>query len=210
MPLLHQSVTMKTVVPDLPLHSLCQPHNMCRSQWRAKLGETASVNDEPSRPSQCFGNHVANNACRWFALITSVVPLTIRPLNVIAKILAASLNGLYMLFLAPLFIFNTWAIVITFELTWMDTKVTSHSTPLVRLIRWKISFYIVIKICHCIDYFHVCIVEMIHVRNNNESQLEELLGWAKRKWIWDLGSITPYGLSQGDGLYCQNKRYRNR
>ena len=30
-------------------------------------------------------------------------------------------------------------------------------------------------ICHSIDYFHVCIVDMIHVGNNTESQLEELL-----------------------------------
>ena len=29
-------------------------------------------------------------------------------------------------------------------------------------------------------------------------------------WIWDLGSITPYGLSQDDGYYCQNKSFRKR
>ena len=55
MPLLHQSVTMKTVVPDLPLIRICQPHNLCRSLCRAKLRQTASVNDEPPRPSQSFG-----------------------------------------------------------------------------------------------------------------------------------------------------------
>ena len=48
MPLLHQSVTMKTVVPDL----FSQPHNLCRSLWRAKLRQTANLNDEPPRPSQ--------------------------------------------------------------------------------------------------------------------------------------------------------------
>ena len=31
-------------------------------------------------------------------------------------------------------------------------------------------------ICHNIDYFHVCFVDMIHVGNKTESQLEELLG----------------------------------
>ena len=55
MPLLHQSVTMKTVVPDLPLISFSQPHNLCRSLCRAKLRQTASVNDEPPRPSQSCG-----------------------------------------------------------------------------------------------------------------------------------------------------------
>ena len=64
--------------------------------------------------------------------------------------------------------------------------------------------------CHNIVYFHVCIVDMIRVGNNTESQLAELLSREERKWIWDLCSITPYGLSQDDGFYCQNKRYRNR
>ena len=53
--LLHQSVKMKTVVPDLPLISFSQPHYLCRSLCRAKLRQTASVNDEPHRPSQSCG-----------------------------------------------------------------------------------------------------------------------------------------------------------
>ena len=65
-------------------------------------------------------------------------------------------------------------------------------------------------ICHDIDYVHVCIVDVIRVGNNTESQLEELLGRKERKLIWDLGSITPYGLNQDDGFYCQNKKCRNR
>ena len=50
MPLLHQSVTMITVVPDLALISFSQSHNLCRSLCRAKLRQPASVNDEPPRP----------------------------------------------------------------------------------------------------------------------------------------------------------------
>ena len=50
--LLHQSVTMKTVVPELPLISFSQPHNLCCSPCRVKLRQNASVNDEPPRPSQ--------------------------------------------------------------------------------------------------------------------------------------------------------------
>ena len=46
---------MKTVVPDLPLISFSQPHNFCRSLCRAKRHQTASVNDEPPRPSQSCG-----------------------------------------------------------------------------------------------------------------------------------------------------------
>ena len=65
-------------------------------------------------------------------------------------------------------------------------------------------------ICHIIDYFHVCVVDMIHMGNNTESQLEEAFCRKERKWIWDLDSITPYGLLQDDGYYCQNKRCGNR
>ena len=54
-PLLHQSVTMKTVAHDLQLISFGQPHNLCCSLCRAKLRQTASVNDEPPRPSQSCG-----------------------------------------------------------------------------------------------------------------------------------------------------------
>ena len=53
-------------------------------------------------------------------------------------------------------------------------------------------------ICHNIDYFHVSIVDMIHMGNNTESQFDELLSRKERKWIWDLCSITPYGLNQDD------------
>ena len=60
-------------------------------------------------------------------------------------------------------------------------------------------------ICHSIDYFHVSIVDMIHIGNNTESQLDELLSRKERKWIWDLCSITPYGLNQDDGYCCQSK-----
>ena len=52
-------------------------------------------------------------------------------------------------------------------------------------------------ICHNIDYFNVSIIDMINVGNNTESQLDEL-SRKERKWIWDLCSITPYGLNQDD------------
>ena len=52
MPLLCQSVAMKTVVPDIPLISFSQPHNICRSLCRDKLHQTVSFYDEPHRPSQ--------------------------------------------------------------------------------------------------------------------------------------------------------------
>ena len=53
-------------------------------------------------------------------------------------------------------------------------------------------------ICQHIVYFHVSIVDMIHIGNNTESQLEEHPSRKERKWIWDLGSITPYVLDPDD------------
>ena len=73
----------------------------------------------------------------------------------------------------------------------------------------KISFYMMFESAMT-DYIHVCIVDMIHVGNNTESQLEELLSRKERKWIRELGSISNNGLCQDDGFYCQNKRCRNR
>ena len=63
---------------------------------------------------------------------------------------------------------------------------------------------------HNIDYFQVFIVDLICLDNNNEHQFEELLRRNERKWMWVLGSITPYGLNQDDGFYCQDKMCRNR
>ena len=65
-------------------------------------------------------------------------------------------------------------------------------------------------ICHDIDYHQLCIVDLIRVDNNNEHQLDELLGRKERKLIWDLASITPYGLGKDGGFYCQNKMRRSR
>ena len=65
-------------------------------------------------------------------------------------------------------------------------------------------------ICHDMDYFHVCIVDMIRVGNNTEPRLDELLSRKERKWIWDLGSITPNGLSEDDVFYCPNEICGNR
>ena len=49
MPLLNLSVTMNTVVPDLPIISFIQPPNLDRS---LTLRQPPSVNDEAPRPSQ--------------------------------------------------------------------------------------------------------------------------------------------------------------
>ena len=54
-PLLNQSVTMKTVEPNLSIISFSQPLNLCRSLCRAELCQPRSVIDQPPGPSQSCG-----------------------------------------------------------------------------------------------------------------------------------------------------------
>ena len=210
MPLLHQSVTMKTVVPDLPLISFSQPHNLCRSLCRAKLRQTASVNDEPPRPSQSCGksrcklclslicsNHISstannktfkcyndNTSCdsKWIIYVISCPICNLQYVGQ-SNNFRARMNGHK----------SDFRLYAAGRSNKMDNKLLYDHL-----------------ICHNIDYFHVSIVDMIQVGNNTESQLDELLSRKERKWIWDLCSITPYGLNQDDGYYCQNKRCRKR
>ena len=208
--LLHQSVTMKTVIPEIPLISFSQPHNLCRSLCRAKLRQTASVNDEPPRPPQICGKsrckqclslicsiyisstannktfkcHNENTSCdsKW---IIYVISCPICNLQYVGRSnnFRAHMNGHK----------SDFRLYDAGKINNMDNKLLYDHL-----------------ICHDIDYFNVFIVDMIHVGNITESQLEELLSRKERKCIWDLGSITPYGLCQDDGFYCQNKWCRNR
>ena len=201
---------MKTVVPDLPLISFSQPHNLCCSLCRARLCQTASANDEPPRPSQSCGksrckpcpspicsNYISstannktfkcyneNTSCdsKW---IIYFISCPIRNLQYVGQSnnIRDRMNGHK----------SDFRLYAAGKINKMDNKLLYDHL-----------------ICLDIDYFHMSIVDMIHVGNNNESQLEKLLGRKERRWIWDLGSITPYGLRQGDGFYCQNKRCRNR
>ena len=210
MPLLHQSVTMKTVVPDLPLISFSQPHNLCRSLCRAKLRQTASVNDEPPRPSQSGGksrcklcrslicsNYISstsnnktfkfyndNTSCdsKWIIYVISCPICNLQYVGQ-SNNFRARMNGHK----------SDFRLYAAGRINKMDNKLLYDHL-----------------ICHDIDYFHVSIVDMIHVGNNTGSQLDELLSRKERKWIWDSCSITPYGLNQDDGYYCQNKRCRKR
>ena len=172
MPLLHQSVTMKTVVPDLPLISFSQPRNLCRSLCRAKLRQTASVNDEPSRPSQGCGKsrcklclsltcsdyisstasnktfqcHSENTRCdsKWIIYVIFCPICNLLYVGHCNK-LRARMNGHK----------SDFRLYAAGRINKMDNKLLYDHL-----------------ISHDIDYFHVCIVDMIHLGNNTESQLE--------------------------------------
>ena len=195
MPLLHQSVTMKTVVPDLPLISFSQPHNLCRSLCRAKLLQAASVNDEPPRPSQSCGK----SRCRLcLSLICS---------NYISS---TANNKTFKCYNENTSCDSKWIIYVIFCPICHLQYVGQSNNFRARMNGHKSDFRLYAAgninkmdnkllydhlISHDIDYFHVSIVDMIHVGNNTDSQLDELLSRKERKWIWDLCSITPYGLN---------------
>ena len=210
MPLQHQSVTMKAVVPDLPLISFSQPHNLCRSPCRANLRQTASVNEEPPRPSQScsksrcrlclsliysnyisstannktFKCHNVNTSCDYKCIIY-VISCPNCNLQYVGQSnnLRARMNGHK----------SDFRLYAAGKINKMDNELLcDHS------------------ISHDIDYFLASIVDMIHVGNNTESQLDEILSRKGCKCIWDLCSITPDGLCQDDGYYCQMKWCRKR
>ena len=210
MPLLHQSVTMKTVVPDLPLISFSQPHNLCRRLCRAKLRQAASVNDEPPRPSQSCGK----SRCKLcLSLICSnYISGTANNKTIKCYNENTSCDSKWIIYVISCPIYNLQYVG---QSNNFRARMNGHKSDFRLYAAGKINnmdnkLPYDHLICHDIDYFHVSIVDMIHVGNNTESQLDELLSRKERKWIWDLCSITPYGLNQDDGYYCQNKRCRKR
>ena len=210
LPLLHQSATMKTAVRALSLISFIQPRKLCGGLCRAMRRQTISVNDEPHRPSKscgksrcglclslicsnyisCIANnktfkcHNENTSCdtNWNIYVISCPICNLQYVGQ-SNNFRARMNG-HM---------SDFRLYAAGKINKMDNKLLYDHL-----------------ICYNIDYFHVSIVDMIHVGNNTESQNEEILSRKERKWIWDLGSITPYGLTQDDGYYCQNKRCRKR
>ena len=210
MSLLNQSVSMKTVVRDLPLISFSQPHNLCRSLRRAKLRQTASDNDEPPTPSQCCGK----SRCKQCLSLICSTYISCTTNNKIIKC-----RNEYTCYDSNWIIYVISCLICYLPYVGQSnnirTRMNGHKSDFLLYAYGRInmmdnSLLYDHLICLSIDYLHVCIVDMIHVGKNTESQLEELLGRKERKWIWDLGSMTPYGLLQDEEVYCQNKRSRNR
>ena len=136
-------------------------------------------------------NHVANYACRWFALTSSTAN-----------------NKIFECHNENTSCDSKWIIYVIYCPMCNLQYVGQSNKIWARMNEHKSDFRLYAAgkinkmdnkllydhlISHYIDYFHVCIADMIHVSNNTEFQLEELLGRKERKWIRDLGSITPYG-----------------
>ena len=138
------SVNKKTVVPDLPIISVSQPHNLRRSLCRVKLRQPAGVNDEPPRLSQSCGK----SHCKLcLSLICSnYITSTANNKTFQCHNENTSCDSKCIIYVisCPICKLHTWAKLITLELARMDKKVTSDSTPLIRLIRWTTSFYMII------------------------------------------------------------------
>ena len=201
---------MKTVVPVLPLISFSQPHHLSRSLCRAKLRQTASVNDEPPRPSQCCGK----SHCKLCLSLncSNYISCTVNNKTYKCHNENTSCDSNLIIYVISCPICNPQVITQSDNI---GTRKNGHKNDFRLYAAGKINkmdnkhlYDHLIR--HDIDYFHVCIVDMIHLGNNTASQLDELLSSKELKWIWDLGSITPYGLNQDDGFYCQDKRHTNR
>ena len=209
MPLLHQSVTMKTDVPDLPHISFSQPHNLCRRLCRAKLRQTASVNDEPPRPSQSCGK----SRCRLCLSLIYSNYISCTDYNMTSKCHNenTSCDSKLINYVISCPICNLQYVG---QCNNFRTRMNGHKSDFRLYAAGKINkmdnkLLYDHLICHNIDYLHVSIVDMIDVGNNTVYQLVDL-SRKERKWIWDVCSLTLYGLNQDDGYYCQNKRRRKR
>ena len=166
MPLLHKSVTMKTVFPYLPLISFSQPHNLCRSLCRAKLRQAASVNDEPPRPSQSCGK----SRCKLcLSLICSnYISSTANNKTFKCYNENTSCDSKWIIYVISCPICNLQYVG---QSNNFRARMNGHKSDFRLYAAGKIN-KMVNKllydhlICHDIDYFHVSIVDMIHVGNN--------------------------------------------
>ena len=160
MPLLHQSVTLKPV-PDLPHISCSQPHNLCRSLCRAKLRQTASVNDEPHRPSQSFGK----SRCKLCLSLICSNYISSTSNNKIIKCYndntSCDLNWIIYVISCP--ICNLQYVG---QSNNFGARMNGHKSEFRLYAAGKINkmdnkLLYDHLICHSIDYFHVSIVDMI-------------------------------------------------
>ena len=157
MPLMHQFVTMKTVVPDLPLITFSQPHNLCRSLCRAKLRQTASVNDEPPRPSQC-----GKSRCKLcLSLICSnYISSTANNKTFKCQNENTSCDSKWIIYVISCPICNLQYVGQSNNLR---ARMNGHKSDFRLNAAGKINNLYDNLICHNIHYFHVSTVDMIHV-----------------------------------------------
>ena len=202
-PLLHQSVTMKTAVPDLPMISFSQPPNWCYCLCRAKLRQPASVIDQPPRPSQSCGKS-------RFKLYLSLICSNYFTSTVNNKTFKCNIEN-------TCFDSKSVMYVISYvsQSNNLRARMNGHKRDFRLYVAGKINkmdneLLYDHLIYHDIDYFQVCFVDLIRVDNYNGHHLEKLLSRKEHKWIWDFGSITLYDLNQDDGFNCQSKRCSNR
>ena len=175
-PLLHQSVTMKTVVPDLTIINFSQPPNLRHSLCRAKLRQPHSVNDEPPRPSQrggksrcklCLSLICSNNITSTSSNKTFICHSEHTSCDCKCVIYAISCPICTLQYVG--------------HSNYFRARVKGHKSDFRLYADGKINkmdnkLLYDRLICHSIGFFHVRIVDMIHISSNTESPLKELLG----------------------------------
>ena len=166
---------MKTVVPDLLLISFSQPHNLCRSLCLAKLRHTISVNDEPPRPSQSSGQ----SRCKLCLslIFSNYVSSTANNKTLKCHNDNTSCDSKWIIYVISCPICNLQYVG---QSNNFRARMYGHKSDFRLYGAGKINkmdnkLLYDHLICHDVDYFHVSIVDMIHVGNNTESELDELL-----------------------------------
>ena len=208
MPLLHQSDTMKTAVPNLPIISFSQPPNLGRTLCRAKLRQPTGIHDRAFNPPRICGK----KRCKLCATLICADSIT-----------STSNNNTFKCYNRDTTCDSEWVIyVIQCPICFLQyvgqsnnfrSRMNGHKSDFRLYAAGKLNkmdYKLLYDhlILHKLDYFHVHIVDTLHVATTNRQQLHELLSRKERKWIWNLGTITPHGLNQDDGFFSQNKRCR--
>ena len=209
MPLLHQSEKLKTAVPNIPIISFSQPSNLGSTLCRAKLRQPPGVNDRTSKPPQICGK----NRCKLCTFLICSDSITSTANNKTFKCYNrdTTCDSEWIVYVIQCPICNLQYVG---QSNNFRSRMNGHKSDFrlyaagnLNKMDNKLLYDHLIQ--HNLDYFHVCIVDFVHVANNSREQLQQLLNGKERKWIWNLGSITPHGLNQDDGFYSQNKKCRS-
>ncbi|KAJ8039742.1 hypothetical protein HOLleu_13841 [Holothuria leucospilota] len=208
MPLLHQSDTMKTAVPTLPIISFSQPPNLSKTLCRAKLRQPAGGNDRASKPPRICGK----KRCKLCSSLICSAHITSTANNKTFKCFNrdTSCDSQWVVYVIQCPVCNLQYVG---QSNNFRSRMNGHKSDFRLYAAGKLSkmdnkLLYDHLIHHNLDYFHVYIVDYVHVANSSRQQLHQLLNRKERKWIWDLSSTAPYGLNQDDGYFSQNKRCR--
>lgn len=201
MPLLHQSDIMKTAVPKLPTISFSQPPNLGRILCRAKLRQPSGSHDRASNSPRICGK----KRCKLCASLICSDSITSTANNKTFKCYNrnTSCDSECIVYVIQCPICNVQYVG---QSNNCRSRMNGHKSDFRlytagKLTKMDNKLLYDHLLYHNLDYFHVQIVDTLHVANSSRQQLHQLLNRKERKWIWNLGTIAPDELNQDDGFF---------